>query len=278
MEHPQVIAFIGGGNMARSLIGGLLKRGIPASMIHVADPNPDIRAALSRDFLIRVFEDNLEAALDAQTWVLAVKPQAAREVCVALSAVAVRTGPLVVSIAAGISSDMLADWLGPDLCIARCMPNIPALIGAGITGIFVNDTTGPAERVRIRNIFASVGETVLIEDEQCMDAVTAVSGSGPAYIFLVAESMETAARSQGLPQAVARALVAQTLLGAARMLTESHESPSLLRQRVTSPGGTTEAAVSVLEGGGLPALFADAVGAATRRSRSLTIESENPEP
>ena len=259
--------------MARSLIGGLLRRGVPASLIRVADPNPDTRAALAFDFQIQVFNDNAEAVLGAQTWVLAVKPQVAHEVCNALAAVAGQERPLVISIVAGITSNTLARWLGPDLPIARCMPNIAAFIGAGVTGIFANFNTGPAERARVMDMLGGVGETVLIGDERHLDAVTAVSGSGPAYVFLVAESMEAAAHSQGLSEEVARALVNQTLLGAARMLTESHEGPSLLRQRVTSPGGTTEAAVHVLDSGGLKALFTNAVDAATRRSRTLSIQA-----
>lgn len=261
--------------MARHLIGGLLKRGTPAPSIRVADPNSDTCAALALDFQVRVFNDNAEAVLGAQTWVLAVKPQVAREVCEALAAAAAQERPLVVSIVAGITSNSLARWLGPDLSIARCMPNTPAFIGAGVTGIFVNASTGPAERARVMDMLGGVGETVLVGDEQHMDAVTAVSGSGPAYVFLVAEAMEAAARRQGLSEVVARALVNQTLLGAARMLTESPEGPCLLRQRVTSPGGTTEVAVNVLESGGLQALFTNAVDAATRRSRKLSIEGGN---
>lgn len=273
MTGSQLTAFIGGGNMARSLIGGLLRQGISASSIRVSDPNSDTRAALARDFRIEVFEDNAEAVLGAQTWVLAVKPPAARAVCEALAAAAAQTRPLVVSIAAGISAEALSRWLGPDLSIARCMPNIPALVGAGVTGIFVNANTDPMDRTRVMNLLAGVGDVVLVEDEQQMDAVTAVSGSGPAYVFLVAEAMEAAARNQGLSEAVAHTLVSRTLLGAARMLTESNEGPCLLRQRVTSPNGTTQAAVSTLERGGLRALFASAVDAAVERSQELSIES-----
>jgi pyrroline-5-carboxylate reductase len=211
---------------------------------------------------------------DAGLWVFAVKPQVMREVCSGLSALSQSVRPLLVSIAAGITTAQMRRWLGGAPAIVRCMPNTPALLGAGITGLYANEQAQPTDRKRAERLLASAGRTVWIEDEAQMDAVTAVSGSGPAYAFLLAEAMEAAAKAEGLPAATARALVAQTLLGAARMLTEADAAPAELRRRVTSPGGTTQAAIETFQVGGFEALVSRAIHAASERGRELAAAND----
>ena len=268
------VAFIGGGNMARSLIGGLIARGTSADDIHVSEPVDVLRDALAADFGVNSGADNAAAAGAAGLWVLAVKPQVMRVVCEALAPLAQANRPLVVSIAAGITAAQLQRWLGGDVAVVRTMPNTPALLGAGVTGLFASDEVDAAGRDRAAALLSSAGTTVWIDDEARMDAVTATSGSGPAYIFLLAEAMEEAAIAQGLPPEAARTLVLQTVLGAARMLTESGEPPAELRRRVTSPGGTTHAAVETFEAGGFRALVAQAIANATERGRQLSAAND----
>lgn len=268
------VAFIGGGNMARSLIGGLVARGVPATSIRVAEPMAELRASLTRDFGVHVFADNATAAANATTWVLAVKPQVMRAVCEALAPAAQATRPLVVSIAAGITAAQLERWLGGNLAVVRTMPNTPALLGAGVTGLFANDRVDAAQREQAADLLEAAGRNVWIEEEPLMDAVTAVSGSGPAYVFLLAEAMQSAAEAEGLPAEAARTLVQHTILGAARMLIENDEMPSELRRRVTSPGGTTQAAIGQFEAGGFSELVARAIHAATERGRQLSAAND----
>ena len=268
------IVFIGGGNMARSLIGGLVARGGDAASVRVVDPNADSRDALARDFGVRTFENAADAVDGAATWVLATKPQVLRGVCESLAGVAQATRPLVLSIAAGITATQLDRWLGGDVPVVRTMPNTPALLGAGVTGLFANARVDDTGRARAQALLESAGEAVWIDDEARMDAVTAVSGSGPAYIFLLAEAMEEAAIAQGLPANDARTLVLQTVLGAARMLVESDEAPAELRRRVTSPGGTTQAAIETFEAGGLRTLVGEAIANAARRGGELSAAND----
>ena len=263
-------AFIGGGNMTRSLIGGMVSRGIEASRIHVAEPVDALREALARDFGVTVHADAAAAAERTGTWVFAVKPQVMRSVCEALAGRARETRPLAVSIAAGITAGQLSGWLGGDAAVGRAMPNTPSLLAAGTTGLHANAAVADAGRARAQALLATTGDTVWLEHDALTDAVTAGPGSGPAYIFLLAEAMEDAARAQGLPAAAARLLVQQTILGAARMLTGSEDAPAELRRRVTSPGGTTQAAIERFEEGGLRALVAGAIDAAARRGRELS--------
>ncbi|MCF7222498.1 pyrroline-5-carboxylate reductase [Marilutibacter chinensis] len=269
----QAIAFIGGGNMARSLIAGLVSRGTPPGSIRVAEPVEALRTALHADYGVATFADASEATAGAPVWVFAVKPQVMRTVCKTV-ADAAAADPLIVSIAAGITSTQLDRWLGDGRAVVRTMPNTPALLGAGITGLFANPRVDADQRTLAERILATAGETVWIADEALMDAVTAVSGSGPAYAFLLAEAMQAAGEAQGLPADTARTLAAQTLLGAARMLVESGESAEVLRKRVTSPGGTTQAAIETFEAGGFRALVADAIEAATRRGRELSAAND----
>ena len=268
------VAFIGGGNMARSLIGGLVARGTAAGAIRVAEPVEVLRTGLANDFGVVTTDDNAQAARGAGLWVLAVKPQVLRAVCEALAPIAQAERPMVVSIAAGITVGQLQRWLGGGVAVVRTMPNTPALLGAGVTGLFASPEVPADGRARAQTLLEACGRTVWIGDEAQMDAVTAASGSGPAYIFLLAEAMEAAAVAEGLPADAAAALVRQTVLGAARMLTESGEDPAELRRRVTSPGGTTQAAVETFEAGGLRALVADAIHNATVRGRELSAAND----
>jgi pyrroline-5-carboxylate reductase len=268
------IAFIGGGNMARSLIGGLIARGTQPARIRVAEPLAELRDGLARQFGVQVFETAAEAVQGAGLWLFAVKPQVMRGVCEALAGLARQDRPLVVSIAAGITAAQLSRWLGDGLAVVRAMPNTPALLGAGVTGLFATDQVDAAGRARVAALLSSAGTTVWIDSEALMDAVTAVSGSGPAYVFLLAEAMEAAGIAQGLPAAAARALTLQTVLGAARMLAESGEAPAELRRRVTSPGGTTQAAIETFQAGGFERLTEAAIAAASARGKALSAAND----
>ena len=264
------IAFIGGGNMARALVGGLLRRGWAAADIRVADPSPAARDFLRDAFPgIAVLEDNLAALPGTATWVLAVKPQQMKAVATVLAPAARTRRPLVISVAAGIRSDDLHGWLGGAAAVVRCMPNRPALIGAGITAIHGQPDLDAGLRRRVTEVLSAVGECVWVEEESLLDAVTAVSGSGPAYVFLLVEMLEAAARAEGISAATARKLAVETVYGAARLAHEGGEPPGVLRQQVTSPGGTTAAALDVLEDAGIRDTFIRAVHAATLRSREL---------
>jgi pyrroline-5-carboxylate reductase len=270
------IAFIGGGNMARSLVGGLLARGWGASRIHVADPSLPTRESMAADFSVPVHAVNLEAASRAAVWVLAVKPQMMHSVASSLCELAQRQHPLVVSIAAGITSVQLERWLGGGIAVVRAMPNTPSLLGAGATGLYANARVSPAQRALVEELLAAGGITRWVEDEALMDTVTALSGSGPAYIFLLAEAMQAAAEGQGLPPEAARQLTLQTIHGAARMLLESGEDAATLRQRVTSPDGTTQAALESFEAMGFRDVVARAIAAATRRGGELSAANDSP--
>jgi pyrroline-5-carboxylate reductase len=265
------IAFIGGGNMARSLIGGLLKTGIASSAISVAEPRAEARQELGREFGVACFAENRLAAAEADVLLLAVKPQIMPSLHAELRDSLQRHRPLLISIAAGVRVDQLERWFGHSLPIVRCMPNTPALIGAGATGLYANLRVSPAQRAQAQHMLDAVGQTRWIDDERLMDTVTAVSGSGPAYFFALVEALEDAAVAQGMSRETARALAAQTCLGAGRMMVESGEDPGVLRQRVTSPHGTTQAALESFAADGLARITARAVAAATRRGEEMAI-------
>jgi pyrroline-5-carboxylate reductase len=272
MTDTGAIAFIGGGNMARSLIGGLLRQGVDRSTVRVSEPDPGRREELTRDFGVVATADNAVAAQGAATVVLAVKPQVMPEVARVIGPTLASQHALVISIAAGIRIDDLARWLGVPAAVIRAMPNTPALIGAGITALVRGPGVDDAEAARAEALMAAAGETLWLANEGLIDAVTAVSGSGPAYVFALMEAMEAAGMAQGLPGEVARQLVRATVLGAARMAHEGGEPPAVLRQRVTSPKGTTAAALDVLAAGGFGALVDEAITAATRRGGELARE------
>jgi pyrroline-5-carboxylate reductase len=266
------IAFIGGGHMSTSLVGGLIARGLAPGDIAVADPVPAQLERLGGRFGVRTSPDNVRAVRDADLVVLAVKPQDMAAAARAIAGEIAARRPIVVSIAAGIRLADLGAWLGPGVPLVRTMPNRPALIGAGITGACAGALAGPAERVAVESVLTAVGPLVWLEDEALLDVVTALSGSGPAYFFLVIESLEDAGVSLGLPRAIARQLAVHTALGAGRMAAEGDVPPATLREQVTSKGGTTAAALAVLEQADLRGILTAAVTAAARRSAELADE------
>lgn len=263
----ETLAFIGGGNMARSLVGGLIARGAAPHRIIVADPAASQRATLEETFGVRVTPDNEAAVRDADVIVLAVKPQDLREVAERLAPALTRR-PLVISIAAGIMSRDLQRWLG-GLPVVRAMPNRPALQNCGVTGLYAPAAVDAGARRLAADILGAVGVTVWVDEESQMDAVTAVSGSGPAYFFLLIEMLEEAGIGLGLDPAVARTLAVETAHGAGCMARQSPDTPAMLRQQVTSKGGTTEAALLYLESHDVRAIFTAAVAAAARRSAEM---------
>jgi len=272
MNDIRRLAFIGGGNMAAALIGGLTKRGLPAAHIVVADPSPDQLQRLVRDYGVTVAADNSAAARGAEAVILAVKPQQMRAVATGLAPELAAMRPLIISVAAGIPHAALVRWLGPQIPVVRTMPNRPALNGFGATGLFAPGSVGAANRALAEMIMGAVSATVWVEHESQMDTVTALSGSGPAYFFLFMEALEAAAHDRGLPTDVAHRLTLETAFGAAQMARHSTESLAVLREQVTSKGGTTAAALEVLDAAGLHAIVAHAVAAADRRSAELAAE------
>ncbi len=264
------ITFIGGGNMARSLIGGLIADGFNPKNIHVADPHPDSRQSLTASYAVHSHECNITAAQGCNILVLAIKPQKLQSVAKQL---APHWSPntLLISIAAGLQLDDIARWISPNhaAAIVRVMPNTPALVQAGASALCANAHVSPTQRDQAEALLRAVGTTVWIENESQMDAVTALSGSGPAYFFLLMEAMEQAAIEMGIAPEIARLLCLQTAFGAAKMALESSASTATLRERVTSPGGTTEQALNTFEAGGLRSLVKDALTAAADQSQIL---------
>lgn len=269
-EFPR-LAFVGGGNMARSIIGGLIDAGHPPERIAVGEPNADARARLAELGPLVLPEDNAAVVEGADLVVLAVKPQVMREVVSPLAGALAEAGTVVMSIAAGITCDMLERWLGA-LPIVRCMPNTPALVGAGATGLYATGAVTDEGRALAGTVMEAVGTVVWVEEEALIDAVIAVSGSGPAYYFLLMEKMVAAGVELGLEESTARALVLQTALGAARMANESELPPAELRRQVTSPGGTTAAAIAAYEDGDLGGLVTRAMRDAVQRAAELARE------
>lgn len=264
------IAFIGGGNMASALIGGLIHRGVPAADLTVAEINPTSRERLTTRFGIECHADTLSAAKNADVVVLAVKPQQMREVLATLSPI--EGQPLFISIAAGIRCADIARWLGGYPAIVRVMPNTPALVGRGMSGMFATTAVSAAQRSDAATILGAVGEILWVEREEQLDAVTAISGSGPAYVFYFIEALEEAAVDLGFSVADAKKLAMTTFAGAIELAGRSDESPAQLRANVTSKGGTTERALASLEHAQLKVLVAEAVRAAEARSRELGDE------
>jgi len=269
MKHVN-LAFIGGGNMATSLIGGLIADHVSPARLCVADRDPAQRERLAARFGVRTSEDNAACVEDADVVVLAVKPQVLHEVCAALAEAVQRTRPLIVSVAAGVRTGSLARWLGDtDLAIVRAMPNTPALVQSGAAGLYANASVNEEQRDLAEAILRATGLALWVDDEAQLDIVTALSGSGPAYFFRIMEGLERAATEFGLPAQTAHLLTLQTALGAARMAIESSEPPGTLRERVTSPGGTTEQGLLAMEKAGIDQLLREALKAARDRSREL---------
>ena len=267
MSTPR-IAFIGAGNMAASLIGGLRAQGVPAAQIRASDPGAEQRAKIAGEFAIDVVESNAEAVADADVVVLSVKPQAMKAVCQAL-APALKPEQLIVSIAAGIPCASLEAWLGQPRPVVRCMPNTPALLRQGASGLYANAQVSAAQREQAGQLLSAVGIALWLDDEAQIDAVTAVSGSGPAYFFLLMQAMTDAGEKLGLSRETASRLTLQTALGAAQMALSSEVEPAELRRRVTSPNGTTEAAIKSFQANGFEALVEQALNAASQRSAEL---------
>jgi len=263
------IGFIGGGNMASSLIGGLLADGWPADKISVSDPNEECREYLSSRFSIQTSEDNLDTVNTSDVLVLAIKPQVMSKITQTLAASVQQTTPLVISIAAGINMSDLSRWLGGYSNLIRTMPNTPALVQSAATALVADDSVNQESKDLAETIMRAVGLTLWVDDEEQIDAVTAVSGSGPAYFFYIMEAMEKAGIEMGLSAKNARLLTIQTAFGAAKMALESDDEPGLLRQKVTSPGGTTERALSILEDNQLQQIFSQALKGARERSNEL---------
>lgn len=264
------IAFLGGGNMASALIGGLLKKGVDANWISVVEVSPAARERLAALHGVRASNAPDAATQKSDTLVLAVKPQDLRPAAAALAG-SVR-GKLVVSIAAGVRLDALSRWLGGHRKLVRCMPNTPALIGAGISGLYALPEVSQDERKRTETILGAVGEIVWLAEERLLDPVTAVSGSGPAYVFWFIEQLAESAKKMGIPADAASKLALHTVLGAARLAAGSQESPAELRKNVTSKGGTTEAALKVFDEEQLAQRFARALEAASRRGADIGAE------
>ena len=271
MNDLNKIAFIGGGNMARSIIGGLVAQGVQSKCIVVKDTNPQTVDALLHDFGIQIARTNDELLNQADVLVLAVKPQVMTHVCQDIAA-KLDKNTLVISIAAGIDCCSLANWLGELTPLVRCMPNTPALLGKGASGLFANEHTSAKQKQIADTMLSAVGITSWVDSEPLIDAVTAVSGSGPAYFFLLLEAMIEEGVRQGLPAETSEALAKQTALGAAQLALESDVPVAELRKRVTSPGGTTEKAILSFQENGFEALVGSAMQACAARAQSLSLE------
>ena len=261
--------------MAGSLIGGLIADGWNPSSIRVSDTDAQQLERLSRRFPIMTTTDNNGAVEGADVVVLAVKPQVMASVAQALASSVSRQQPLVISIAAGIPESALRHWLGENVAIVRSMPNTPAMVQSAATAMYANPYVSDDQRNIAESILRAVGIVIWVDNEPMMDAATALSGSGPAYMFLFIEALQAAGRELGFSEDTAYLLALQTAFGAAKMALESAEDATMLRQRVTSPGGTTERAIKTLQEGGFKELVSKALHAATERSRELANEFGN---
>ncbi|MBD9354722.1 pyrroline-5-carboxylate reductase [Methylomonas albis] len=266
----KTIGFIGGGNMATSLISGLIASGHSPQQIWVSDTAPATLQAHADQMHVNVSTSNESVVNEVEVVVLAVKPQILRDVALQIAPSLKQKNVLVVSIAAGISQQSLSQWLGNEVAIVRCMPNTPALVQTGATALHANTNVDDEQKDLAENILRAVGLALWVNDESQLDAVTAVSGSGPAYFFLLMEAMEKAALELGLDEHSARLLIQQTALGAAKIALESAESPAQLRARVTSPGGTTQRAIETFVQNGFVELVAKALHAARDRSIEMS--------
>ena len=267
MRAPR-IGFIGAGNMAASLMGGLIAKGYAPTTLAASDPNTSSLQALVDQHGITACADNAAAVLCSDILVLAVKPQVLKTVLADIAGIVMARRPLIISIAAGISIASIGEWLGGNLPIVRCMPNTPALLQLGASGMYANNAVSDEQRQQTEAILGAVGLALWLDTEEQIDAVTAVSGSGPAYFFLLMESMMAAGEQLGLSPDVARALTQQTALGAAKMAMASDVDVAELRRRVTSPGGTTEQAIHYFE----THQFRDTVNGALKAAAHRSLE------
>lgn len=268
----RTIGFIGGGNMAASLIGGLIADGWPSAKIYVSDPDTARREHLSELFAVHTEELNERIIEQCQIVLLAVKPQMMASVISPLKDLIKKQQPLLITIAAGICLSDLSRWCDNYHQLIRSMPNTPALLQSGATALYADPSVSEANKDIAETVMRAVGLTIWVEEEAQMDAVTALSGSGPAYFFYVMQAMEQAGVALGLTEEIARLLTIQTAFGAAKMAMESNDSPEQLRNKVTSPGGTTEEAIRILQENALHDLFNKAIQAAHQRSELLAKE------
>ena len=266
------IAFIGAGNMARSLMGGLLKQGYPAENLACSDPIEASLEAVAALGAVTTSTSNADIIEHADIVILAVKPQVMKDVLTPLQNILIAKKPLLVSIAAGLACDSLQGWAGKDVPIVRCMPNTPALLQVGATGLYATNKVSAEQQKMAEVILSAVGIVVWVAEEAGLDAVTAVSGSGPAYFFLLMEAMQAAGQQLGLSAEASAQLTQQTALGAARMALESDVDVAELRKRVTSPNGTTQAAIESFQANDLSRIVDQALQAASDRSQALAKE------
>ena len=272
------IAIIGGGNMARAIAGGLIRSGYDAAHVSIAEPLQEQRAILEMEFPgSTISSDNNAVVAEAGTLVLAVKPQILKLVCNGIENSAQKQKPLVISIAAGPRVDDIDRWLGGNLEIVRVMPNQPALVDQGISALFANDRTDELGRILAEKVMLAVGQAVWVDDESLLDAVTAVSGTGPAYFYLLIDAMIQSAVRLGIDSDTARTLAVETARGAATLAAAESESMSSLIERVRSPGGTTTAAFERLDAANVRGIFDDAIEAAKNRSIELSIKADENE-
>lgn len=265
------IVFIGGGNMASCIIGGMIANGFSADNIVVSEPGAESRKRLEDTYGIKTTADNQAAAKQADLIVLAVKPQIMSGVAQDLAKF-LDHKPAVVSIAAGIPLAGLENWLGDNIAVVRAMPNTPAMVLCGATGLFANGQVSTEQQALVERIFAAIGYACWVDNEAQIDAVIAVSGSGPAYFFRIMEIMQQVGQELGLSQQVAGDLSLKTALGAARMATESSVDPTQLREQVTSPGGTTQAALQTFDDQGLEEIFRKAMNSALTRAEQMSAD------
>ncbi len=271
MTDFPTLAFIGAGNMARAIMGGLLANGYPAAQIWASEPDLSKLTDLAEQGL-QITSDNNVAVAAADAVILAVKPQVMKQVVTPMADAVQAKQPLIISVAAGISAESLVSWLGGDVALVRCMPNTPALVQQGASGLFANAQVSAQQRSQAEQVMQATGIALWVNSEAELDAVTAVSGSGPAYYFLVMEAMIDAGMKLGLSEDVATQLTLQTAQGAATMAAASEFSAAELRRRVTSPNGTTERAINSYEDAGLRQIFMDGMQACSDRSEELGRE------
>ena len=271
MKNSTTIGFIGAGNMAYAIISGLINNDFSAENIKISDTNESLLSLRKKEFNLEVFTDNSELVRHCDVIVLAVKPQMLSSVCQLLKQ-ALNSNTLIISIAAGLRVHDIDRWLGGDCAIVRTMPNTPALLNQGVTGMFANERVSDAQKELATSILNSVGQSLWVTDEVMLDAVTALSGSGPAYFFLMIESMSKAGVALGLDEKTAQSLSIQTALGASMMASVSDESPRDLRANVTSPNGTTQAAIESFQDQNFDMIVAHAMRAAFDRASQLAAE------
>ena len=274
MQKTTTIGFIGAGNMTHALISGLINNGFLASNIKLSDTDTTLLSQRELEFGVEVFTDNSQVATGCDVVVLAVKPKILSSVCKEIKAHTHRR-PLVISIAAGVRSHDINAWLGGGTSIVRTMPNTPALVGKGATGMVANDAVNDKQKELAEQILGSVGEYFWVEEETMLDAVTALSGSGPAYFFLMIESMTNAGIALGLDKQIAEKLSIQTALGASTMSKQSGDSPRELRAKVTSKNGTTQAAIESFQAQNFEIIISHAMRAAFERAKEIGFELSN---